>query len=137
MKRNAAKIFQLLMLLTAGFAACSALFFLVDSGLDGVFVRWFEETFLITESHYYPAEGWAEVPPELTEQAMSLLPWITLDVKDGKITGVSDNAEARAAAKAEAAAKEEAERLEAEKPTEAEQLRADLDYYAIMTGVEL
>ncbi|MCI8385160.1 MAG: HAMP domain-containing histidine kinase [Acutalibacter sp.] len=49
------------MLLTAGFAACSALFFLVDSGLDGVFVRWFEETFLITESHYYPAEGWAEV----------------------------------------------------------------------------
>ena len=61
MKRNAAKIFQLLMLLTAGFAACSALFFLVDSGLDGVFVRWFEETFLITESHYYPAEGWAEV----------------------------------------------------------------------------
>lgn len=90
----------------------------------------------------YPAlaeipEGWAEVPPELTEQAMSLLPWITLDVKDGKITGVSDNAEARAAAKAEAAAKEEAERLEAEKPTEAEQLRADLDYYAIMTGVEL
>ena len=61
MKRNAAKIFQLLMLLTAGFAACSALFFLVDSGLDGVFVRWFEETFLITESRYYPAEGWAEV----------------------------------------------------------------------------
>lgn len=49
------------MLLTAGFAACSALYFLVDNGLDGVFVRWFEETFLITESYYYPAEGWAEV----------------------------------------------------------------------------
>ncbi len=61
MKRSITTILQLLMLLTAGFAACSALYFLVDNGLDGVFVRWFEETFLITESHYYPAEGWAEV----------------------------------------------------------------------------
>ncbi len=61
MKRSITTILQLLMLLTAGFAACSALYFLVDNGLDGVFVRWFEETFLITESYYYPAEGWAEV----------------------------------------------------------------------------
>ncbi len=61
MKRKAAKILQLLMLLTAGFAACSAIYFLADNVFDGVFVRWFEETFTITESHFYPAEGWGDI----------------------------------------------------------------------------
>ncbi len=82
----------------------------------------------------YPAlpeipEGWAVVPPELEERAAELLPWVRPEVKDGKIVGVSDNAEARAAAEAEEPCEEP--------PTEVEQLRADLDYYAIMTGVEL
>ncbi|MCI9553597.1 MAG: HAMP domain-containing histidine kinase [Acutalibacter sp.] len=53
------------MLLTAGFAACSALFFLVDNRLDGVFVRWFEETFLITGSHHYPTENRVEYFTEI------------------------------------------------------------------------
>ncbi|MCI9258483.1 MAG: HAMP domain-containing histidine kinase [Acutalibacter sp.] len=48
------------MLLTAGFAACSAIYFLVDDMLDGVFVRWFEETFTTVEVAYYPADNWAE-----------------------------------------------------------------------------
>lgn len=61
MKHKLSKILRLLMLLTAGFAACAALYFLIDDVLDGVFVRWFEETFLITESHFYPVEGLSEV----------------------------------------------------------------------------
>ena len=65
MKNRVAKTVQFLMLLTAGFAACSALYFLVDNGLDGVFVRWFEETFLIVGSHYYPNENWVEYFTEI------------------------------------------------------------------------
>ena len=60
MKHKITKLLQLLMLLTAGFAACSAIYFLVDDMLDGVFVRWFEETFTTVEVAYYPAENWAE-----------------------------------------------------------------------------
>ncbi len=61
MKHKLSKILRLLMLLITGFAACAALYFLIDNVFDGVFVRWVEETFLITESHFYPAEGWGEV----------------------------------------------------------------------------
>lgn len=43
-------------------------------------------------------EGWAAVPPELETEALELLPWITLEVRDGVITGVGDNARAREAA---------------------------------------
>lgn len=46
-------------------------------------------------------EGWAVVPPELEQRALELLPWVTLELEDGVIVGVSDNAEARAAAAAE------------------------------------
>lgn len=48
------------MLLTAGFAACSAIYFLVDDVFDGFFVQWFEEAFITTEFSHYPAEGWSE-----------------------------------------------------------------------------
>jgi two-component system sensor histidine kinase VanS len=60
LKHKITKLLQLLMLLTAGFAACSAIYFLVDDMLDGVFVRWFEETFTTVEVAYYPADNWAE-----------------------------------------------------------------------------
>lgn len=56
-----AKILQLLMLLTAGFAACSALYFLVDNGLEGFFVDWFEDFFTMTEGHFNLAEGTGEI----------------------------------------------------------------------------
>lgn len=46
-------------------------------------------------------QGWAVVPPELEQQALELLPWVTLELEGGVIVGVSDNAEARAAAAAE------------------------------------
>lgn len=37
-------------------------------------------------------EGWAVVPPELEAEALALLPWLTLEVHDGVITGVGDAA---------------------------------------------
>ena len=46
MKRKITKILQLLMLLTAGFAACSAIYFLVDDVFDGSFVNWVEANLL-------------------------------------------------------------------------------------------
>ncbi len=60
MKTRLKTALRLLMLLTAGFAACSAVYFVVDNLFDGVFVRWFEEAFTTTETAYYPADGWAE-----------------------------------------------------------------------------
>ena len=61
MKHKFAKILQLLMLLTAGFAACSALYFLVDNVFDGFFIDWFEGFFTQTEGHFNPAEGTGEI----------------------------------------------------------------------------
>ena len=61
MKSKVAKILQLLMLLTAGFAACSALYFLVDNVFDGFFIDWFEGFFTQTEGHFNPAEGTGEI----------------------------------------------------------------------------
>ena len=61
MKSKVTKILQLLMLLTAGFAACSAIYFLVDNVFDGAFINWFEEVFTITESYFYPVEGTGEI----------------------------------------------------------------------------
>ena len=49
------------MLLTAGFAACSALYFLVDNVFDGFFIDWFEGFFTQTEGHFNPAEGTGEI----------------------------------------------------------------------------
>lgn len=88
MKNKITKILQLLMLLTAGFAACSALYFLVDNVFDGAFINWFEEVFIITESHYYPVEGTGEIwhtinwgrlkPVLLGVLVVSALIWLTV-----------------------------------------------------------
>ena len=96
MKRNITKILQLLMLLTAGFAACSALFFLVDNVFDGAFINWFQEVFIITESHYYPVEGTGEVwhtinwgrlkPVLLGVLVISALIWLTVVFIASQIT---------------------------------------------------
>ena len=53
----------------------------------------------------YPAldsipEGWAVVPPELEAEALEFLPWMTVEAQDGVITGIGDDAAARAAAEA-------------------------------------
>lgn len=74
-------------------------------------------------------EGWAVVPQALEQQALELLPWVTLELEDGRIIGVSDNAAARAA---------DAAQPDSEPgPVTEEQLRADVDYIAAYMGVIL
>lgn len=43
-------------------------------------------------------EGWAVVPPELESEAMELLPWMTLELRDGEVVGIGDDIRARAEA---------------------------------------
>lgn len=75
-----------------------------------------------------PPEGWVEID----ESYQSILPFIDLsDNGDGTYT-VTEN---KAAREAQIAA-DEANRVEPE-PTPEEQLRADVDYIATLTGVEL
>ena len=51
----------------------------------------------------YPAldaapEGWVVIPEKLEEQALALLPWMTLKMRGGAVVGVGDDEPARAAA---------------------------------------
>ncbi len=88
MKNKITKILQLLMLLTAGFAACSALYFLVDNVFDGFFIDWFEGFFTQTEGHFNPVEGTGEIwhtinwgrlkPVLLGVLVVSALIWLTV-----------------------------------------------------------
>lgn len=76
-------------------------------------------------------EGWAVVPPELEQQALELLPWATLEVEDGKIVGVSDNVEARAAAATQLPVEN------APTPTQLDRVEAQVTYTAMMTDTLL
>ena len=88
MKNRIGRILQLLMLLTAGFAACSALYFLVDNVFDGFFIDWFEGFFTQTEGHFNPVEGTGEIwhtinwgrlkPVLLGVLVVSALIWLTV-----------------------------------------------------------
>lgn len=69
--------------------------------------------------------GWVEVPAELEAEAKSYLPFIELTVEDGVLVAVAQGVIP------------EPEPVPEPEPTETEQLRADVDYIAIMTGVEL
>lgn len=51
----------------------------------------------------YPAldtlpEGWVAIPQRLEAKALALLPWMTLKLRRGAVTGVGDNDIARAVA---------------------------------------
>lgn len=74
-------------------------------------------------------EGWAVVPPQLEQQTLELLPWVLLELEDGEIVGVSDNAEARAAAAADPAPEPE--------PTQLDRVEAQVTYTAMMTDTLL
>lgn len=76
-------------------------------------------------------EGWAVVPPELEQQAMELLPWVTLEIADGKIIGVADNAEARAAAAAQLPAEN------CPTPSQLDRVEAQSTYTALITDTLL
>lgn len=45
-------------------------------------------------------EGWIEVPEELVPIWKQYAPFVALTIEDGKLTGISDNPEARAAQQA-------------------------------------
>jgi hypothetical protein len=67
-------------------------------------------------------EGWVAVPEELTQTVWDCGGYCELDIRDGVLVGVTPT---------EKPAQEE------EEPTAEEKLRADVDYLATMTGVEL
>lgn len=70
-------------------------------------------------------EGWASVPAELEAEARGYLPFIRLDVVDGKITGVGQGPVPPPEPAADPG------------PSAFEQARADIDYLAAMYGVAL
>lgn len=70
-------------------------------------------------------EGWVAVPPQLEEAAWSCKGFCDLTIQDGVLVGLTPGQIP------------EVETPEQSEPTEMEQLRADVDYLAIMTGVEL
>ena len=69
-------------------------------------------------------DGWIEVPANLEADVWSTVGYCDLQIENGKLVGITPT-----------------ERPEPEPvtptPTELEQLRADVDYLSIMTGVEL
>ena len=69
-------------------------------------------------------DGWIEVPAHLESAVWDTLGWCDLTIEDGKLIDITPT-----------------ERPEPDpivpEPTELEQLRADIDYLSVMTGVEL
>lgn len=69
-------------------------------------------------------DGWIEVPANLEAQVWATVGYCDLQIENGKLVGITPT-----------------DRPEPEPviptPTELEQLRADVDYLSIMTGVEL
>ena len=50
-----------------------------------------------TSAPITPIDGWIVVPTALEAATLPLLPWVKLTVKNGVVTAVEDDAEARAA----------------------------------------
>lgn len=61
------------MLLTAGFAACSALYFLADHVFDGLFVGWFNENFMETRYYWTEAGNGVEVTSPIWDKLKFML----------------------------------------------------------------
>lgn len=67
-------------------------------------------------------DGWIAVPPELESVVQENAPYCDLVIKDGVLVNVTPTERP----------------LEPEpEPTELEKIRADIDFLAVMTGVEL
>lgn len=69
-------------------------------------------------------DGWIEVPANLEADVWAAVGYCDLQIEDGKLVGITPTE------------RPEPEPV-AQTPTELEQLRADVDYLAIMSGVEL
>lgn len=67
--------------------------------------------------------GWAVVPPELEQTAVSLLPWVILTVQGGVVASITDDTEAR-------------EAWQAEHPTTEPQPTAEEDRDAMLVDLE-
>ncbi|WP_242965705.1 toxin-antitoxin system toxin subunit [Flavonifractor sp. An4] len=70
-------------------------------------------------------EGWIAVPPQLEKTAWDCCGYCDLKIENGVLVGLTPGQVP------------EPEPAPEPEPTEAERLRADLDYLAVMTGVEL
>lgn len=70
-------------------------------------------------------DGWMEVPANLEAAVWDCLGYCDLKIENGKLVGITPTE------------KPEPEPAPEPVPTELEQLRADVDYLSIMTGVEL
>ena len=70
-------------------------------------------------------EGWIAVPPQLAQAAWDCRCYCELDIQDGVLVGLTPGQ------------MPEREPAPEPEPTAEERLRADVDYLAIMTGVEL
>lgn len=67
-------------------------------------------------------EGWVAVPPELEQAVWDCRGYCELEIQDGVLTGVKPG---------------EPPAPPAPEPTQEDRNRADIDYLAVMTGVEL
>lgn len=86
---------------------------------------------------YYPpqstkAPGLLELPDEFLEEFYNYAGFVALTIEDNTVTAIETRTEDFEAWKAT-----QAKTKEEQAPSEMEQLRADIDYIAIMTGVEL
>ena len=70
-------------------------------------------------------EGWITVPPQLEQAAWDCRGYCELDIQDGVLVGLTPGQ------------MPEPEPAPEPEPTAEERLRADVDYLAIKTGVEL
>ena len=70
-------------------------------------------------------DGWIVVPPQLEKAAWDCCGYCDLTIEDGVLVDLTPGQIP------------EPEPVPEPEPTEAERLRADLDYLAVMTGVEL
>lgn len=61
MKHKISKPLRLLLLCMIGVAACIGVYFLFDVLWNGAFVDWAEKTYMVKESHFWPAQGQSEV----------------------------------------------------------------------------
>ena len=79
-------------------------------------------------------DGYISIPDEFISAWEQYKPFVTIAIENGVIASIEDNPTARAAQKAiDDAAQVEQGKI----PTDTERLRADVDYLAMVTGVEL
>ena len=57
LKHKYSRPIQILFILTVGLTVCFALYYFVDTALNGAGIDWFEENYMITENEYIAEAG--------------------------------------------------------------------------------